>query len=119
MEETSQAIARVIALIINTFDDLETSTHFHIAIRFPQVYTNRPLHALFKSRVGSDLSSLAASFGRQFLWAVRLDKLRGEQGELVIPVKLEVGTKERVYSGMGSTRRGPSPQSRGRVFDPQ
>ncbi|RXI02130.1 hypothetical protein DVH24_026660 [Malus domestica] len=29
--------------------------------------------------------------GRQFLWAVRLDKLRGEQGELVIPVKLERG----------------------------
>ncbi|KAM2612336.1 hypothetical protein TB2_032316 [Malus domestica] len=95
MEETSQSLTRVSALIINTFDDLEASILSHIAICFPQVYTIGPLHALLKSHVRSDLSSLATSFGKQFLWSVRSDMLRGEQREFVIPAELEVGTKER------------------------
>ncbi|KAM1353096.1 hypothetical protein TB2_032319 [Malus domestica] len=121
----TQSITRVSALI-NTFDDLEPSILSHIA-------TIGPLHALLKSRVEVDLSSLAATLcqedrrcmewldsrwprsvifasfssmvkltheqllefwhglvnsGKQFLWAVRSDMLRGVSESLLFQQSL-------------------------------
>ncbi|KAM1576347.1 hypothetical protein ACFX15_032148 [Malus domestica] len=123
--EETQSITRVSALI-NTFDDLEPSILSHIA-------TIGPLHALLKSRVEVDLSSLAATLcqedrrcmewldsrwprsvifasfssmvkltheqllefwhglvnsGKQFLWAVRSDMLRGVSESLLFQQSL-------------------------------
>ncbi|KAK9920538.1 hypothetical protein M0R45_029093 [Rubus argutus] len=60
--EETKAITRASALILNTFDDLESSILSHIAPRFSKIYTIGPLHALLKSRIGDDdLSSSSAA----------------------------------------------------------
>ncbi|KAM1353094.1 hypothetical protein TB2_032315 [Malus domestica] len=63
--EEFEAITRVSALILNTFDDLESPILSHIATRFPKIYTLGPFHALLKSRIGDDLSSSASSLRHQ------------------------------------------------------
>ncbi|KAM1489872.1 hypothetical protein ACFXTO_033073 [Malus domestica] len=63
--EEFEAITRVSALILNTFDDLESPILSHIATRFPKIYTLGPFHALLKSRIGNDLSSSASSLRHQ------------------------------------------------------
>lgn len=147
--QETKAITRASALILNTFDDLESSILSHIAPRFSKIYTIGPLHALLKSRIGDDdlssSSSSAASLlqedrrcmtwldsqrlgsviyvsfgslvkltrvellefwhglvssGTPFLWVIRSDVLRSEEGEHmghVIPAELEMGTKERGF----------------------
>ncbi|KAM1198322.1 hypothetical protein ACFX2J_009698 [Malus domestica] len=59
--EQIEAITRVSAIILNTFDDLEPLILSQIATRFPKIYTLGPFHALLKSRVGDDLSSSVSS----------------------------------------------------------
>ncbi|KAM2954549.1 hypothetical protein FF1_032813 [Malus domestica] len=112
----TQSITRVSALI-NTFDDLEPSILSHIA-------TIGPLHALLKSRVEVDLSSLAATLCQEdrrcmewldsrwprsvifasfsSMWqaisvggAIRYASWC--ERELVIPTELEAATKERGF----------------------
>ncbi|KAM1038072.1 hypothetical protein ACFX13_033531 [Malus domestica] len=114
--EETQSITRVSALI-NTFDDLEPSILSHIA-------TIGPLHALLKSRVEVDLSSLAATLCQEdrrcmewldsrwprsvifasfsSMWqaisvggAIRYASWC--ERELVIPTELEAATKERGF----------------------
>ncbi|XP_050382156.1 7-deoxyloganetic acid glucosyltransferase-like [Argentina anserina] len=56
------AITRASGLILNTFDELESSVLSHIASKFPKIYAIGPLHALLQSRVGDDdLSSSSAA----------------------------------------------------------
>ncbi|KAK9910482.1 hypothetical protein M0R45_034441 [Rubus argutus] len=58
----TKAITRASALILNTFDDLESSILSHLAPRFSKIYTIGPLHALLKSRIkDDDLSSSSSS----------------------------------------------------------
>ncbi|XP_062006838.1 7-deoxyloganetic acid glucosyltransferase-like [Rosa rugosa] len=66
--EEAKSITRASSIIINTFDDLESSVLSHIASRFSNIYTVGPLHALLKSRFVDDnlaSSSSAAASLRQ------------------------------------------------------
>ncbi|XP_062006897.1 7-deoxyloganetic acid glucosyltransferase-like [Rosa rugosa] len=59
--EETRAITRASSLILNTFDDLESSVLSHIASRFSKIYTIGPLHALLNSRVVDDNLSSSSS----------------------------------------------------------